>query len=59
MTGQQRIKEFYDLVDILRICNNRNKRYTWFCQNPPKTARLDFILYFEELLLFVNKTDIK
>lgn len=47
-----------ELVDVWREVNPETLRYSWRRQTPPQQARLDFFLISENLITFVNDSDI-
>ena len=51
--------ERYDLIDIWRENNLKNKKFTWFRQNPNKAARLDFFLISPSILNIFAESYIK
>ena len=48
----------YDLVDIWRIKNNNNKRFSWWKKAPRKAGRLDFFLVSDQLTTRIGNTEI-
>ena len=48
-----------NLVDIWRYQNEDAKKFTWHTKNNKKMARLDYFLISENLVNYVEKTDIR
>ena len=60
-TASKRLEEKkieYDLVDIWRIKNDNNKRFSWWKKTPRKAGRLDFFLVSDQLTTRIGDTEI-
>ena len=60
-TASKRLEEKkveYDLVDIWRIKNGNNKRFSWWKKTPRKAGRLDFFLVSDQLTTRIGDTEI-
>ena len=51
--------EELNLVDVWRVFHESEKKFTWFRRNPyPLMSRLDFFLVSDDLLNFINASEI-